>query len=408
MNEYPQMHSRLSKNLPIALGVLVLGVVLSLVSIASGGADGMKHFFQGYLFSFIFWFSLTLGCFAVTLLHHTVRGTWGYGIQRIYEAGGGPFMLIVMLVLWAPLLGALKMLYPWADPAKIAADPILQHKTRFFLGTGFYVGETLFIFVIWIVFALFMQNSVRRQEQTSDFSQIQKRMNTGAGGLVFLVLSATLLFTQWVMSLDAHWYSTVFGVWNLIGAALAAFAFATILVMRWHKEEPYSAFANPKQNRFMRDMGNLMLAFTMLWAYLSLSQYLIIWSGNLPEEISYYYRRSNGGTISPWNIMGTLLLIGQFFAPFLMLLSSRAKRTPSLLIKVAAWIFFFHVVDVYWTITPFFYEQGNELPVGTYLAQAGTFLAIGGLWYALFIWRLKQSPLLPLHEPRLEEALQNA
>lgn len=397
-----KMTARLNGNLPIAVGVAIVGAVLC----ALGYGAGPKPFFQGYLFSWVFWAGITIGFYGLMQLHHTVRGVWGFGVLRFFESGGGWQTLVLIALLFLPVLASRGLIYPWADAAQVQADVVLQKKA-FYLNSPFFIGRFIAIFGIWGIFAFVQAGLTRRQEQTGNLSLIQTRTNIGAGALVVLVLTVTLGATDWIMSLDAHWYSTVFGIWYLTGGGLGAMALTTFLVMRWSKTSPYDEIANPK---VMRDFGNLLLTFTMFWAYLSLSQYLIIWSGNLPEETSYYFRRQNGGTLGAWNVMGAFLLIGQFFAPFLMLLSSRAKRTSTLLIKVAVWILVFRVIDTYWTVTPFFYTvgPGSDIPVQAYLAQAGSFLAIGGLWYSLFVWRLKQVPLLPQHEPRLQEALEHA
>lgn len=359
----------------------------------------LLQFSQAYLFGWVFWMTLTLGCVGLTLLYHAVRGSWALPILRILEAGNK--MLPVMFLAFIPIIlvmfsSAGHELYHWLAPGD---DPILKQKA-FYLNLPFFVFRQFIYLFVWTWLVTTLNNSAKRQDETHDEREAQYRANVAAPGLVAFVMTVTFAYTDWVMSLDPHWFSTIFPAWFIVGMGLMTLAFATMIVT-------YRAFSMKKQpwvdvvqstagkpGGFMRDMGNLMLAFTMLWAYFSLSQLLIIWSGNLPEENTYYLRRTEG----PWMLIGAGLIGLQFLLPFLCLLSGRTKRTPNLLFGTALLIFVMRLVDIFWTVIPFFHEPN-------YLLCIGGFIGFGALWLTLFAQNQRSATTLPTHDPRLQEAM---
>ncbi|MCS6778054.1 MAG: hypothetical protein RMJ43_07060 [Chloroherpetonaceae bacterium] len=357
----------------------------------------LLQFAQAYLFGWVFWMTLTLGCVGLTLLYHAVRGSWALPILRILEAGNK--LLPVMFLAQIPILILLftptgHELYHWLPPV---TDPVLQQKT-FYLNPPFYVARQVIYFAIWWSLMSVLNRSAARQDVSQDPREAQLRANVAAPGIVAFVLTITFAYTDWVMSLDPHWFSTIFSSWFLVGAGLMTLAFATMIVTwrAWRMQQQPWVDILRNNPGFMRDMGNLMLAFTMLWAYFSLSQFLIIWSGNLPEETSYYLRRTEG----VWLLLGAALIGLQFLVPFLCLLSGRTKRTPGYLFGVALLIFVMRVVDIFWTVVPFFEEPSYPLCI------AG-FLAFGALWLTLFAQNQRNATVLPTHDPRLQEALES-
>ncbi len=348
-----------------------------------------KIMLGSYLYALMVWVSLTLGCFGITLLHHVAKGKWGLSLLRIVEAGGGYLNLLAMGALFTPILMNLPTLYKWAIPEVVAHDPVIQHKA-IYLNVPFFIGRTVFFFLAWALAAFVLRQSSVRQDTTKDEAETAKRTNIATPMLVFFVLSITSAITDWVMSLDPHWFSTMYGVWFLIGCGLMTMSFCTFILCANKDRAPYKSFVNPD---LTKDLGNFMFMFTMLWGYTSLSQYLIIWSGNLPEFISYYVTRREGF----WNVLGAFNIFSQFFFPFILLLAPRTKAVTSLLIKVAAWIFIIRMSDLYWNIIP------DVRTTGFHWTDIAALVGVGGVWFFVFGTEISKAPLTPQYDDRLNE-----
>jgi hypothetical protein len=371
--------------LPVGVAALVLcGLV---------GVYSPTQFFRSYLFAFVFWMSFPLGCLALLMLDHMAGGGWGVPLRRLFEAGTKTFTL--MAALFLPILLRLSLLYSWADPAKVRTDPALQYKHSF-LNVPFFAARTVIYFVIWILIAHFLNKWSREQDETGDPTLVQKMRNLSGPGLVIYGLTATFASVDWVMSLEAHWFSTIYGLIFMVTQALAAMALVTLTVILLSKQKPHAELITPGA---LNDYGNLLLTFTMLWAYLSFSQFLIIWAGNLREEIPWYLSRAEGG----WTGVAIVLIVFHFAVPFLLLLSRFVKRRAEVLAKVAAGLLVVGLVDIYWLTVPAFEQSGPEFHVTDGLAIVG----IGGLWLWRFAAQLKALPLLPLNDPRRKGVAQH-
>jgi hypothetical protein len=387
----------------IGAAVAVIGAVALLIA---GLAFGQwAQVLQSYLWAYLFWVCIALGCFALTLLHHVIRGSWALPVLRIWEAGSKTLPL--MAVLFLPILLDVffgHVLYHWTHADAVARDAMLREKTPYLNPVAFAIRAVIY-FAIWIGVSSFLNRSSLQQDRTRDESLAARRTNVSAPAIVVFVISITFAFTDWAMSLDPHWHSTIFGIYFLVGQGLSALALCTLLVTLMAARRPYTEIVTPQ---LTRDLGNLLLAFTMLWAYISLSQFLIIWSGNLPEEVTFYTNRLKGG----WWYMGTFLVVSQFFVPFLLLLSGRTKRTPGFLAGVAGFILAIRIVDIFWTIVPFFGGAGQPLPFRIHWLDFAAFAGMGGVWLAVWATQLRRSGLLPSHDPRLvipsQEALEHA
>ena len=389
--------------------LLVLGVILMAVSGFLLFSQGGAEIYGSYLFGFIFWMSLTLGMFGLSLLHHTVRGTWSVPLIRLMEAGGGWISLLVMGVLFVPILLNLPTLYEWARPELVAHDAVLKHRAGF-MNPGMFTLRFAIYFAIWIWYAWFMRNSVLRQEKSHDLKLEMGRSSWGAPGMVIFFISVTFALTDWVMSLDSHWYSTMFGTWFIICGCGAALALCLLVFNSNSDKAPYRNVVSPLLGK---DMGNMQFVFTMLWGYTSLSQFLIIWNGNIPESTSYYKNRSSemfpaGMAANHWGIIGLALIIGRFFIPFFALISPRVKKYPQNLRLVAGWILFMQVLEVYLFIQPSIPGRAAMGPLASHLGyDALFFCAIGAIWFSLFAFQTAKAPLIPTYDHRLE-ALKNA
>jgi len=368
-----------------ALLVGVSGLLLALV----GLLFDRQQFLRSYLFAYLFWTGMALGCLAILLLHHTVGGKWGMVIRRMCEAGARtlPYMLVLLI----PVLVSLPTLYIWARP-EAAHDANIQAKAAYLNIPGVIIRAVIY-FSVWTFYAYRLSKWSADQDVSGDERLIDKMRSLSAPGLVVFVFVTTFAFIDWVMSLEPHWFSTIYGVMFLIGQVLESFAFMIALVIVLSQRAPLREYVT-KQH--LHDLGNLMFAFMVLWAYLSFSQFLIIWSGNLPEEIPWYLRRLRGG----WGWVAVTLVIFHFAIPFALLIMRGVKRHANRLFKVCILMLAIRVVDVYWVVEPAFYNQRIKI----HWLDFVTPVAIGGLWLAGFFWQLKSRPLVPLRDPRLEGA----
>ena len=359
-------------------------------------------FWTSYFYGYFVWLGMTLGCVTLTFLHHTIRASWSLSLLRILEAGNKT--LPIMALFFIPLLIGMwtHQIYLWGNPEAVAHSEILQHKTWWLNPIGWSI-RGVFYFVYWIVMMRIVNASSLRQDKTRDENEAIMRSNISAPGGVFHVILLTFAYTDWLMSLDPFWYSTIYGVWHMVTQALGVIAFGIVIVVGLGNRKPYSEVLTPT---LTKNLGNMLLGFTMLWGYISLSQFLIIWSGNLPEEITFYVNRFTG----PLVVVGGILIVSQFFLPFVSLVSGRTKRTPSILLRVAVWVLLSRMLDLWWQITPFFRKGAGVQYVFDYALDLGALAFFGGIWIVLFSMNLLANnvPLIPLHDERLIESKQEA
>jgi len=385
--------------------MLVVGVVLLIfefTQVFSGDSTVAQHAIQSYMWAWVFWGGLTFGCFALTLLHHSLKGAWGTSVMRIWEAGGGPVSLLVFALMFIPLMikgmfSGSDILYKWAVDTNRTTDPILAARQPLLNPTGVLL-VTIIVFALWIGWAAACRKSTIRQDSSLDPSEEKRRFTLGPTGLVMFFLSATVAFTVWVMSVDTHWSSTMYAPWFVAGEAFAALCLGVFLVCKYSDRAPYNEIMSPK---LTLDLGNMMLALTLFFSYLSFSQYLIIWSGNIPEYAAYYHTRAQGG----WIWIGLSMVALQFFISFLMLINPTTKLYPNKLMVVAAWIFIVRIIDSYWIVLPAFPNRVTPMPVST---DVIAFLGLGAIWFATFAFQIQKAPLLPVYDQRLKEALHHS
>ena len=371
---------------------LVVGGVGALL-LVMGALTSVQQFYQSYLLGFLFWMLFALGCLGVLLLHHLVSGAWGHVIQRMAESGART--LPFMAVLFVPLLFGMHNLFPWSIPDVVEASHVLHKKTAY-LNVPFFIVRSVIFFILWSAVAYMLSAWSRKQDETAD-PLITRRIRKIAGpALVLFVLTATLAGVDWMMSLEPEWYSTIYGMHFIVGAALSTFAFCIIGIRFLSDHKPFSDVLT---TRHYHHLGNLLFAFTILWAYMSFSQYIIIWSGNQVDDNFWYIRRLGTG----WQATAVVLLVGHFFIPFFVLLSRKTKRIVHNLSLIAAWIIIMRLVDVFWLIMPAFGDHQFRIHWLNIVAP----ITIGGIWLAIFIWQLKGHALLPLHDPRFNEKAEN-
>lgn len=370
-----------------ALGVGVVFLVIS----AIGAYHDLTGFLRSYLVAYVFWLTFALGCSGVLMLHHLVGGQWGFLIRRILEAATRTFPLLVLL--FVPLVVTLPRLYLWARPAEVASLHMPPFK-RVYLSTPFFVGRAVFYFAVWLLLAYFLNRWSARQDEIGG-SEITSRLQYLSGpGLLVYGFTITYASIDWIMSLDPGFFSTIFGMILMVLPALTAMALAVIVVM---KLAAYAPIAGRIQPGHFNDYGNLQLTFVMLWAYLAFAQFLIIWAGNLQDEIPWYVSRATGF----WGGVALFLIVFYWAIPFLLLLSRDVKRRMQVLAGVSVGLIVMGWVDLYWMIAPSFFPKGPHLSWTDGVLPIG----LGGLWVSWFVWQLKQRPLLPQRDPRFEEVL---
>jgi hypothetical protein len=350
-----------------------------------------RQFFQSYLMAYMLVLGATLGSLALGMIHQLSGGAWGVVTRRIF--GAASRVLPVLTALFLPLVFGLHDLYEWTHDEVVAADPILSGK-RGYLNTPFFLLRTAIYFAIWNAIVFFLNRWSLEQDSGPDPRLSVRMQRLSGGGLVLYVLTVTFAVFDWVMSLDPHWFSTIYGVLFIGGQGLTALAFLVIALAWLSRREPLNTIVVPGH---FHDLGNLMLAFVMLWAYFSFSQYLIIYSGNLPEEITWYTRRLFTG----WRVIGLALVAFHFAVPFVILLSRLVKRNPRLLVQVAVGILVVRLIDLFWLIAPELHRDGFFISWLDVLLPA----SMTCVWVGCFFWQLRGRPLLPLHDPQFHEAV---
>ena len=369
----------------------VAGLILSVVGFFVAG----DAFWQSYLIAYIFWTGITIGSLALLMLQYLSGGAWGLVSRRIFEASTRTLPLLA--VLFVPIWLKLPVLYKWARP-EAAADEIIQQKAAY-LNVPFFTIRTVLFFVVWgtLIYLLTKWSSEQDERPARPAGQADPKFGVLSGpGIVLYVITITFMSIDWVMSLDPHWYSTIYGVLTLGGQGLATFAFTILILSQLKAFAPMSHVL--KADHF-HDLGKLMFAFTMLWAYFSVSQLLIIWSANLPEEIPFYLERLHG----PWFVVSVVLLLGQFVAPFILLLSRRFKRDSRIVSRIAIVVLIMRVVDITWNIGPVFRHEGSAIS----WIDFAVVLGMGGLWLWLFFRNLASRLLLPVRDPYFKDVASN-
>lgn len=372
---------------------LIVGLSLVLISIGIAVGMGQKaQFFQSYLLGFFFWTGIALGCWGLFMLHHLIGGRWGFVIQRLLESGMSTFPYLFILFLPILILG-MHDLYEWTHAEVVAGDEILQHKSAY-LNVPFFWIRAVIYFVIWAGSSWLFIRWSNTQDETGDPALTDRIRALCGPGMPIFGFTVTFASFDWLMSLDPHWFSTIYGVMMIVSLGGTTMGLI-IIAMNYLAQHP--PFTQVAKDRFY-DWGKLELAFVLLWFYIMFSQFIIIWAANLPEENPWYLHRSQGG----WEWVTLFLVLFRFVIPFLLLLSIPRKRDPRRLMRVAILLVGMHLVDLFWHVVPNFHPHGVHVSVMDILLPVG----IGGIWLALCIRWLKNRPLLPMKDPRFQELIE--
>jgi hypothetical protein len=382
--QLPDAADRLQRNALIAGGA---GLAICLIG---GLLLSPDYFFRAWLVGWVYWVGVALGCLALSLLHHMTHGDWGIVLRRTMEAATRT--LPVLLLLGLPLLLGMQSLYVWARP-EAKSDPLLQLKEPY-LNVPFFALRLVLYFVVWGGLAFTLSRMSQRQDRGDDPGITRRMQVLAAPSLAAYCLAVTFAAVDWLMSLQPAWYSTIYGVYLMGSQGLSALAFLILFGLWLARSGSMERVLHP---RHFHDYGKLLFAFVMLWAYFSFSQFLIMWAGNLPEEIHFYLERFHHG----WGMVALAIALFHFVVPFVVLLSRDLKRNARRLAVVALLMLVMRWVDLVWQVEPAFEHQTPAM-YWMYLAAP---IAIGGLWLFAFLHELRKRPLLPVNDPYLPEAL---
>jgi hypothetical protein len=376
---------------------LVVGVVFGVVAVVLAFIQP-QQFYRAYLLGFMDWLGVALGSMAILMIRHLTGGGWGMVIRRILGAAMRTVPLLAALFI--PVVVGMKHLYIWARPLSEVTDKHLHDHlvdiTKTYLTTSGFIYRAIFYFVIWNLLSFLLTKWSKETDKPGAPDPTGKFRTVAGPGLILYGFTISFAAIDWVMSLDPSWISTIFGLVILIGQVLSAMCFAVVVERILFNYKPMSEMLKPD---FVHDHGKWMITFVMVWAYFNFSQWLIIWAGNLPAEITFYMTRLHGG----WGNIGLFLVLFHFAIPFAILLSRPFKRDIRKLVWLAVWLLLMRYVDLFWIIEPNFSKT-----LSVTLADIVVPIAIGGLWLACFFYNLNALPLLPAYDPSAGEVLEPA
>jgi len=383
----PESIARLQQR---ALVVGAVGLLLSLLALFRSPAQ----FFHSYLIAFLFVLGLSLGSMGLLMLQHMTSGHWGIVMRRPLEAATRTLWLVALF--FVPIIFGMKYLYgAWLN-APASGEGALSNFQKTYLTPQNFVIRAVIYFAVWLLLVFALNRWSRRQDVDRTDRALRRKFKLLSGpGIILYVFGIGFASMDWAMSLSPKWFSTIYGFIFVVGEVISSLCLIIAILVLLAKTPPMSGLIQP---RHLHDIGKLLLAFLMLWAYFSFSQLLIIWSGNQPEEISFYRSRLYGS----WGVVAVIVLIFHFFTPFFLLLSANLKRNAGKLTSVAFLLVVMRLVDLFWTTRPEF-EPLSAYPSWVDVAVP---LALVGFWLAVFAWNLKAMPLLPLGDPKVEEAIE--
>lgn len=370
---------------------LAVGLAGTAAAVAGYFVVGPSAFYQAWLMAFLYVLAFAAGGLGLLMIHHLASGRWSHGLRRVYESAVRTFPFV--LIFFLPLIPGMRELYPWVDPSSrgdAVLEHVMHHKKMYLNQPGFLARAAVY-FAIWIGLGVSLVRASRQQDRTIDpEGSIARRMRMVSGpGLVVFGLATTFAAFDWAMSVEPKWYSALYGATFMVGQGLSALCLCAVVARFLARDSRYAEAMGPQQ---FHDIGNMIFAFTILWAYMNLSQLVIIWSGNLPEEIEYYLHRS----YAPWPTVAVVLALLHFAVPFFLLLFKVNKRNPNRLAAIALLLLVMRFVDVFWTIAPAYRYASFHIS----WVDAAAAVGLTGLWLAAFFGALAKPPLLPLNDPR--------
>ncbi len=376
---------------------LVAGAIGIAAGVGIGLISGISTFFQGYLLAFLFWNGLTLGCLSLLMLHHIVAGGWGFMIQRIVEAGSRNlwWMPVLFLPMMYPLFNGDVNIWPWTNQEYLDGNAVVASKVAYLNTNGFVIRWAVY-YALWLGLVYCLNSWSKQLDDSGDQHLTVRLRRVSSIGLVIFVLSVTFAATDWGMSIEPEWFSTIYPPIHIAGYGLSALVFCIMMLALVHKTRPH---ADVMSVEFFDHLAGLTLAITIVWSYFSFSQFLITWSGNLPEEIGFFLHRTDN-TLIMWAV---ILILFHFAVPLLFLMQRVVKRNLRWLVMMAALIFAMRFMDLTYLIKPSFANNHNQFPLS--ITDVLLFVGIGGIWMSRFFAELAKRPLLPLHDGRMTDSI---
>jgi hypothetical protein len=382
-----QLNDRLAKSTSWFLGAGILGVVLCAVAYFRNSQD----FFVSYLTAFSFFLAISLGALFFVMVQHLARAGWSVTVRRVAEVLANN--LIVLFILFLPLLTGVGDLFHWSHEDVRATDRLIQAKSGY-LNLPFFYGRAAVYFAVWMFLGWWFLRTSRRQDDTRDPKLSVRMGKAAAAGVILFALTSTFFAFDWIMSIDAHWFSTMFGVYFFAGAVVAFYC-TLILVVTWLKRTGHLQTSVNVEH--YHDMGKLLFGHNVFWTYIGFSQFMLIWYANIPEETLFFLHRAEGG----WKAVSLSLPWLHFAFPFLFLMSHNVKRRPLVMCAGVTVLLIMCYVDLYWLIQPYFHHHGPHFG----LSDVGSLLAVGGFYLFFLVHNLRQGNLIPTGDPRLQESL---
>ncbi|HRJ71178.1 MAG TPA: hypothetical protein PLS03_03075 [Terrimicrobiaceae bacterium] len=368
----------------VAIAVVAFGVVLY------GAFTNKEQFAFSYLFAYFFFLTICMGGLFWTLVHHAVDAEWSVVVRRQLENMAS--LLIVMGVLFIPLVFVAPILWDWMQD-KNANDPILVEKAAYLNKPFFWIRAVAYFAFFTLCAGLLRSFSIAQDKDGSPRYTVLNRRVTFSSALLFAVC-LTFAAVDWLMGLDFKWFSTMWGVYIFAGTALSSMC-VLVLIITALRSGGY--LKNVVTLEHYHIMGKLMIAFTIFWAYIGFSQYMLIWYSNIPEETIYFLRRNT----ESWWAASQFMVVGHFFVPFLFLLFNRGKKTPMFLCGMACWILLMHMLDMYIIVLPALHKTG----IAFNFLDLFSLIAIGCTLAAVFLKRLGDASLYPVRDPRLPQSI---
>lgn len=369
---------------------LAIGAVALLASVWGIFAE-TPRFYHAYLTAFAFWTTIALGALFFVMLQYLVAARWSVVLRRLVESI--MMSLPLLVVFFIPVAFGMGDLYEWSHAEAVAHDPLLSHKAPY-LNTAFFIIRTLIYFAVWFGIAYALFRSSLAEDSGYDEARRTRTRRIAAGGMVLFALTTCFAAFDWLMSLDAHWYSTIFGVYVFAGGVVGALCVTTLSALYLRRQGVLRDIITVEH---YDDLGKLTFAFMIFWAYMAFSQYLLIWYANIPEETVWYTHR----WIGSWKVVSLVLVFGNFVIPFLLLMPKAAKRNLPFLAAMSVWLLLMHWVDMFWLVLPNFQHHGAGL---SWLDPIIT-IGIGGILIGLFQRRLGAHPIVPVGDPQLVESI---
>lgn len=390
----------------LARAALILGGV-GLAAALAMAPFGAESFFRGYVTNLAYFASLALGGLFFVLIQHLTRAGWSVVVRRIAEnfTAALPVLAALAAVVVIPVtLGfpaAIHHVYHWTDAEHVAHDPILLGKAGYLNGPFFLLRMALY-FAIWTLMARYFHRASVLQDDTGDPDLTSRMQGRSPVCVIIYALTVTFFSFDLLMSLNPHWFSTIFGVYYFSGAAMGSFALMAITMYLYQRN---GRLERTISREHYHDVGKLVFAFTVFWAYIAFSQYMLIWYANIPEETTWYLIRQQG----PWLTVSLILLFGHFVVPLLLLISRWPKRHPNILVGLCGWLLLMHWFDMMYLAMP--HEMAGQpgvpapLKALDVLQCVASFVGVGGLCAWAVVGSMRRAALAPLKDPRLNESL---